>query len=199
MANPYRCVLLFGPPGAGKGTQGERLGTLDHCVHLATGDMFRALDKQSDLGKRVASYSSKGELVPDEVTIELFFDHVAGMVSLGAYDPKRDVLLLDGIPRSVGQAEAMDGRIDPLAVLHLVVTDMDAMVARMKGRAETQGRADDADEDVIRNRFAVYDAQTAPVLGHYDAGLVRDIDAQKSIDEVFAATRAVLDELLAGA
>ncbi|RKY16813.1 MAG: nucleoside monophosphate kinase [Planctomycetota bacterium] len=197
MANPYRCVLLFGPPGAGKGTQGERLGALQHCVHLATGDMFRGLDKDSELGRRVAGYSSRGELVPDDVTIELFLEHVEGLVALGGYDPTRDVLLLDGIPRSLGQAQALDGKIEPLAILHLVVSDMDAMVARMKGRAETQGRADDADEDVIRNRFNVYDAQTAPVLGHYDAGLVRDVDAQQSIEEVFAATRTVIDELLA--
>lgn len=198
MSQPYASVLLFGPPGAGKGTQGKRLGQLDHCVHLATGDMFRGLDKDSELGRKVASYSSKGELVPDDVTVELWQSHVAGMVERGEYDPAADLLLLDGIPRSVGQAAALEGLIEPKAILHLVVTDLDAMVARMKGRAETEGRADDADEEVIRNRFAVYDRETAPVLGHYDPALVHDVDAQMSIDDVFKATSALIAGLLSG-
>lgn len=192
----YRCVLLFGPPGSGKGTQGGKLGELDRCVHLATGDMFRGLDKDSELGREVASYSSKGELVPDELTVRLWREHVKGLIADGAYDPAQDLLILDGIPRSVGQAQAMTDDIEPVCLLHLVVTDMEAMVARMKGRAESQGRADDADEDVIRNRFAVYDQQTAPVLGRYDAGLVREVDAQQTIDEVFAQTKALVEGLL---
>lgn len=192
----YRSVLLFGPPGAGKGTQGKRLGELDRCMHVASGDMFRGLDKQSELGLRVASYSSKGELVPDQLTVELWRDHMQGLVAKGLFDPAGDLLLLDGIPRSLVQAEALDADIETVAILHLVVPDMDAMVARMKGRAETQGRADDADEEVIRNRFAVYDAQTAPVLGHYDPSLVAEIDALMTIDQVFAATRAVIQKLL---
>jgi adenylate kinase len=198
MSHPYRCALLFGPPGAGKGTQGERLGTLDHCVHLATGDMFRGLDRESELGKQVASYSSRGELVPDEVTVDLWRQHVAGMIERGEYAPANDVLLLDGIPRTVGQAAMMEGLIVPAAIIHLVVTDLDAMVERMKGRAEKQGRADDADESVVRNRFTVYDRETAPVLGHYDPALVRDIDAQQTIDEVYAASSAVIAEVLGG-
>jgi len=193
----YRCVLLFGPPGSGKGTQGSKLGELEHCVHLATGDMFRGLDKDSDLGREVAGYSSKGELVPDELTVRLWRMHVLGLIADGAYDPETDLLVLDGIPRSPGQAQAMDGDIDPVAIVHLVVTDMEAMVERMKSRAVSQGRADDADENVVRNRFKVYDDQTAPVLGHYAEERIAEIDAQQTIDEVFAATRAVIDELLA--
>lgn len=197
MSDAYRCVLLFGPPGAGKGTQGARLGALDHCVHLATGDMFRGLDRDSDLGRQVASFSSKGELVPDAVTVELWQAHVAGMIDRGEYDPAADVLLLDGIPRSEGQASMMEGLIRPAAIIHLVVTDLDAMVARMKHRAETQGRADDADETIVRNRFVVYDRETAPVLGHYDPALVRDIDAQQTIDQVFTQSSALISEILA--
>lgn len=198
MSHAYRCVLLFGPPGAGKGTQGMRLGALDHCVHLATGDMFRGLDPASELGLKVAGFSSKGELVPDELTVELWRAHVAGMIERGEYDPGADVLLLDGIPRSEGQASMMEGLIAPAAIIHLVVSDLDAMVLRMKGRAEKEGRADDADEAIVRNRFTVYDRETAPVLDHYDPALVRDIDAQQTIDEVFAASSAIIAEILAG-
>lgn len=198
MSQPYASVLLFGPPGAGKGTQGKRLGQLDHCVHLATGDMFRGLDKESELGRKVASFSSRGELVPDDVTVELWQAHVAGMIERGEYDPSADLLLLDGIPRSEGQAAALEGLIEPKAIVHLVVRDLDQMVTRMKGRAAEQGRADDADEDVIRNRFTVYDRETAPVLGHYDPALVHEIDAQQTIDQVFKQTSAVIAGLLGG-
>ncbi|MFT7463956.1 MAG: adenylate kinase [Pseudohongiellaceae bacterium] len=198
MSDAYRCVLLFGPPGAGKGTQGARLGKLDNCVHLATGDMFRGLDAGSELGQKVASFSSKGELVPDAITVQLWQSHVAGMIARGEYSPKADVLLLDGIPRTEAQAAIMETLIAPAAILHLVVSDLDTMVARMKHRAETQGRADDADEDIVRNRFTVYDRETAPVLGHYDRALVQDIDAQQSIDEVYSATSAVIAGVLAG-
>lgn len=196
MADPYRSVLLFGPPGAGKGTQGKRLGALPRCVHLATGDMFRGLDKQSDLGRRVTGYSSRGELVPDELTVELWAAHVQGLIARKLYAPVTDLLLLDGIPRSVGQARLMRDRIDPVAILHLVVTNLDAMVQRMAGRALKEGRADDADPAVIRRRFDVYDAQTAPVLDAYAKALVQEIDAEQSVDAVFSECRAAVERLL---
>ena len=176
MADRYKVVLLFGPPGSGKGTQGKCLGHVPGLRHLATGDMFRSLDPASDIGKRVVQYSSKGELVPDELTIELFKDYVRKQVDDGRYRPANDLLLLDGIPRSVGQASALDETIEVLRIVHLNVPNIDDMVQRMKKRAEEQGRKDDADENVIRRRFAVYDQETAPVLGYYSPDLVADVD-----------------------
>lgn len=176
MADRYRSILLFGPPGVGKGTQGKLLGSVPGFFHLATGEMFRALDKDSILGKEVISYSSRGELVPDELTVRLWQQHVKGLIENGTYAPARDVLVLDGIPRSVTQAQALDDKLDVLAIIHLTCPDIDEMVQRMKGRALKEGRKDDADENVIRRRFEVYDAETSPVLGHYDAALVNDID-----------------------
>jgi adenylate kinase len=177
MADPYRSILLFGPPGVGKGTQGKLLGAVPGFFHLATGDMFRGLDRQSDLGREVLSYSTRGELVPDELTIRLWKQHVRGLVAAGRYNPASDILLLDGIPRSKAQAAALNDSIGVLAIIHLVCPDIDEMVARMKGRAEKECRPDDADEKVIRRRFEVYRAETAPVLEHYDRSLVRDINA----------------------
>jgi adenylate kinase len=191
----YNCVLLFGAPGVGKGTQGKRLGELEGYLHLATGDIFRSLDRESEFGKQFVHYSSRGELVPDDLTIQLWQDHVQGLVDGGEYDPQRDTLLLDGMPRSVNQANMLDGLIEPKAVLHLVARDIDEMVQRMKKRAETEGRHDDADENVIRNRFDVYARETAPVLEHYDSALVHEIDAMGTIDEVFERARAVLERL----
>lgn len=195
MTTRYKCVLLFGAPGVGKGTQGKRLGTLDGCVHVATGDIFRSLDKSSELGQRVAAYSSRGELVPDELTIELWRSYVQNLIDEGCYDPDAHLLCLDGIPRSVGQAVMLDEHIEPMAILHLTTPSIDAMVERMKLRAEKEGRADDADETVIRRRFEVYLKETSPVLEHYDRSLVRTVDGLGSIDEVH---ERILEELQSG-
>lgn len=176
MADRYRSILLFGPPGVGKGTQGKLLGAVPGFFHLATGDMFRGLEKDSVLGKEVVSYSSKGELVPDELTVRLWQQHVAGLVEADQYRPSHDILVLDGIPRSITQAASLDDKIAVLAIIHLTCPNIDEMVERMKGRALKEGRKDDADENVIRRRFEVYESETSPVLGHYDAALVNNID-----------------------
>lgn len=177
MADRYRSILLFGPPGSGKGTQGKLLGSVPGFCHLATGDMFRGLAKESELGREIRTYSSRGELVPDELTVRLWQQYVQEIIAMEAYNPSRDILLLDGIPRSVAQAADLDDKIEVLAIIHLVCPDIDEMVQRMKGRALKEGRKDDADEAVIRRRFEVYDGETAPVLGHYDTSLVRNIQA----------------------
>jgi adenylate kinase len=161
----------------GKGTQGKLVGQVPGFFHLATGDMFRGLDKESELGREFLSFSTRGELVPDALTVKLWQQHVQGLCDSGAYDPACDILLLDGIPRSVAQAQALDDKITPLAIIHLVCPDIDEMVQRMKGRAEKENRPDDADESVIRRRFEVYEQETAPVLGHYDVSLVHDVTA----------------------
>ena len=174
MAGKYRSVLLFGAPGVGKGTQGKLLGQIPGFEHMASGDMFRSLDKSSDLARKCREYSSKGLLVPDDVTIDVWEAHVRRQVDQGAYRPDVNLLVLDGIPRNVDQCKALDKHIDVLQVVHLAAPSVDEMVERLKGRALKEGRADDADESVIRRRFEVYDEETAPLLGYYDAGLVSE-------------------------
>ena len=147
--------------------------------------MFRGLDNDSDLGREFLSYSTKGLLVPDELTIRMWKRHVQGLIDDGRYGPASDLLVLDGIPRSIPQAEALDVSIEVVQVLHLVAPDVDSMVARMKKRALEQNRPDDADESVIRKRFAVSSKETHPVLEHYDGGLVAEIDAMGTPVEVF--------------
>ncbi len=184
MPNRYKTVLLFGAPGAGKGTQGKILGQIPGFFHLACGDVFRSLDTTSDLGAKFLDFSSRGELVPDELTIEMWRQNMHAQTVLSLYRPKVDLLVLDGIPRSLGQAKAMAPYLDVLSVIHLVCPDLDAMVQRMKKRAIKENRLDDADERVIRRRFEVYDRETSPVLDYYSSDLVTEVSAMGSPAEV---------------
>lgn len=173
----YPSILLIGPPGVGKGTQGKVLGSIPGFFHLATGDMFRALDKESEIGLEFTRYSSQGLLVPDFLTVRLWNQHVEQLIAKELYNPKSDVLLLDGIPRSEPQAEMMAEHINPFMILHLMCEDIDEMVRRIQKRATEQGRLDDADEEVIRKRFEIYREQTAPILAWYEKDIVSNIDA----------------------
>ena len=192
MSDRYKTVLLFGMPGVGKGTQGKILGHIPGFFHLACGEVFRALDVNSPLGKQVMQYSSRGELVPDELTIEMWRNNVHAQTVLSLFKPKADLLILDGIPRNVPQAKAMEAHLDVLTVIHLVCSDRDAMVHRMRRRALKENRLDDADEKIIRRRFEVYDRETKPVLEYYPPSIVSEIDSIGSPAEVLQHVLEVL-------
>ena len=192
MANRYQTVLLLGGPGSGKGTQGETLGSILGFFHCSSGDIFRAIDPTTAVGKIFKDYSARGELVPDDVTIRLWAETVQSWVESCKYDPRHDLLILDGIPRTAQQAQFLDEHIDVLQVLHLVCRDREAMVERLRRRALKQGRKDDADETVIRNRWQVYDAATKPVIAHYPPEVVVDINAIATPLQVFADVLAAV-------
>ncbi len=192
MAEQYKTVLFFGAPGAGKGTQGELIGSVPGFFHMSTGDMFRSLDRNSEAGKKFESYSSKGELVPDEVTIELWQDYMNQRIADGSYDPSTMLLILDGLPRTVNQAKVIAPLIDVLAVVHLNAKDKEAMVARLRERALKQNRADDAKEDVVRNRLDIYERETRPVLDVYDRSIVHDVDAINTMAMVMSEVLSVI-------
>ena len=177
MPDKHSAILLFGAPGAGKGTQGKMLASVPGLFHLSTGDMFRGLDKSTELGQEILGYMSAGELVPDELTVKLYDAHVRSQAEAGEYDPTSDTLVLDGIPRSVRQAELLDDRIDPLCVVHLMAKDETKLIERLRGRALKENRPDDAKEEVVRRRLEIYEADTRPVLDHYPKTLINDVDA----------------------
>lgn len=168
----YASILMFGGPGSGKGTQGVVLGQMPNLTHLAMGDIFRGLDKSSDIGREFLSYSTKGELVPDELTVRVFRQHIEGKIADGTIDPDYHTLILDGIPRTTSQVELLRGVVDVKRVVHLVMDDRDALVARLIGRAKNSRRPDDADRSVIENRIEVYERETRPVLDTYPKKLV---------------------------
>lgn len=177
MDHRYQTMLLFGCPGAGKGTQGELMGRIPGFYHMSTGDMFRSLSRESELGRVFFEYSSKGELMPDAVTIEMWSKYMHSQVVQSHYRPDREVLVLDGIPRTKAQAEFIDEHIDVLAIVHLIAPDKSAMIERLSRRAAKQGRHDDAKAEVVQNRLDVYERDTKPVLEHYSPDLIHEVDA----------------------
>jgi adenylate kinase len=172
-------ILMFGCPGSGKGTQGVVLGQMPNLVHLAMGDIFRGLDKQSDIGQEFLSYSTKGRLVPDELTIRVFRQHVDQNVTEGRIDPNYHTLILDGIPRTAKQVALFEGVIDVKQIVHLLIDDRDALITRLAGRAAKSNRPDDADRAVIENRLDVYERETAPVLDAYPKKLIARVNADQ--------------------
>lgn len=169
-------VLLFGMPGVGKGTQGALLGSMRNLVHVSTGAIFRGLDPDSDDGKLVSRFIDHGELVPDEVTVDIWRNWLDGEIEAGRIRPTEDILVLDGIPRSVKQCELMQQHIDVLSVIHLDPADDEPIIERLRGRAITDGRADDADETIIRKRMGIYRDKTSPVLQFYSDDIVHEIN-----------------------
>jgi adenylate kinase len=180
----YRTILFFGAPGSGKGTQGKILGKTPGFYHCACGDVFRSLDPTSELGAEFLEYSSKGKLVPDEITVRLWHESIRKTVESGKFRPDRDYLILDGIPRNVAQAALMEELIEVRRVFHLSCPDRDKLVARLKKRALRDNRLDDANEEVIRHRLATYDSESKPMLEHYSGVCRHDIDATMSPLEV---------------
>lgn len=184
--NRFKTLLIFGAPGSGKGTQGRTLGTIPGFYHCACGDVFRGLDVNSELGREFLKYSSKGKLVPDEMTVRLWIQWIQTIVESGQFKPQQDYLILDGIPRNIEQAKLMEKYIDVRHIFHLSCPDRDKLVARLKSRALKDNRLDDANEDVIRNRLAIYESESKPTLEFYGKELRQDIDASLSPVEVLA-------------
>lgn len=182
----YRSILLFGAPGAGKGTQGKILGTIPHFFHCACGDVFRSLSPTSPLGKVFIEYTSRGELVPDEPTVELWNQFIQSSEHAGRFHPESDTLVLDGIPRNLHQAEMLAETLDVRAMFYLHCKNFNAMVERLQKRALKENRLDDANIDVIRRRLKVYDKETKPVLNFYGRKLVQRIDATQAPLEVLS-------------
>ena len=177
-------ILLFGAPGVGKGTQGLILGQIPGFYHLSCGDVFRSLNINSREGREIYQFSSRGQLVPDELTVKIWKQSLMGHIAISRYKPPDELLVLDGVPRNTRQIEMLNDTINVLHVIHLVCADVDKMVDRIKRRAIRDNRADDANEDVIRTRFEVYRRESEPVINAYPTEIISQIDAMQSPPEV---------------
>ncbi len=178
--------IMLGAPGSGKGTQGQILGRIPRFFHYACGDVFRSLDIRTALGKQFVEYSSRGELVPDELTIELWKAQIDNLIDTHQYKPDIDFLVLDGIPRNVKQAEILSSYVDVHQVFHLSCPNRDELARRMRKRALKENRFDDASDSVINQRIATYQEETKPILDFYPDEMITDIDATKQPVEVLS-------------
>ncbi len=180
----FPTILLFGAPGVGKGTQGAILGRIPGFFHLSCGDVFRSLNIQSTDGREIYEYSSKGKLVPDDLTIRIWKKSLDGHIALSHYKPPYEFLILDGIPRNPRQVELVADSINVLQVIHLVCTDEQSMIDRIKRRAIRENRSDDANEEIIKTRYDVYRKQSEPVINCYPPEIVSRVEANNSPVEV---------------
>jgi len=184
-------LLLLGPPGAGKGTQAARLVEALSIPHISTGDMLRAaVAAGTEVGRKAKALMDAGELVGDDVVIAIARDRLSE-------EDARKGFILDGFPRTLVQAEALDAMLDelgtPLERCVALTVDAEPVVQRLLKRAEIEGRADD-NEETIRERMRVYDEKTAPLLAYYrERGLLVEVDGMGSVDEVHGRLREALD------
>jgi len=173
----YRTILLFGMPGAGKGTQGAILGQLPAFVHISMGDGFRKIPKWGRVAHEIARYTSAGQLVPDDLTVRIWENHIKVLELQELLLPEQHTLVLDGLPRNYNQAERLDAFLDVTQIFHLKINDTVKAIERLKGRALKENRLDDMNEEVIRRRLNAYFDETFKTLAFYPPEIVLDIDA----------------------
>ena len=192
----YRTVLVFGPPGSGKGTLGKFLSTAGNHYHLSSGDIFRGLDPDSPIGRLFHTYASKGNLVPDDVTIDIWHKYTEGLITTNKYFPKRQLLLLDGIPRTLEQAKILEQYVEVVGVIVLEMPNTEGLIKRLQRRAIIENRHDDADEAVLRKRMEVYEKQTSMLLKHYTDEQIFRFNADAKPLEVLRDVLTKLSQLL---
>ena len=186
-------LILFGPPGSGKGTQAAGLVEKYELLHISTGDLFRyEMGNNTPLGQKAKSYIEKGELVPDEVTVGMLRNKVDANLDVEGY-------IFDGFPRTVPQADELDNLLaengNEVTLLLMLDVPDDELVKRLLLRGETSGRADDIDESIIRNRIEVYKNETTPVFDYYaEKGKATKVHGVGTIEEIFGRLCAEIDK-----
>ncbi|MBX2814736.1 MAG: adenylate kinase [Saprospiraceae bacterium] len=186
-------IILFGPPGSGKGTQAKKLAEAFELLHISTGDLLRSEIKNgTQLGLEAKRFIDAGELVPDQVVLGMLRSAVEKY-------PEAKGVIYDGFPRTIVQSEAIDAMLaedqERINVLIALAVDEEEIVQRILERAKTSGRTDDADEDTVRARIQVYKEQTAPVFDYYDrADVAYELNGMGSIDEVYARLSKLVEQ-----
>lgn len=188
-------IVLFGPPGSGKGTQAVKMAKKFDLLHISTGDLFRnAIKNETEMGLKAKAFIEKGDLVPDEVTIGM-------MNAVIEENPEVKGIIFDGFPRTVKQAEALDDFLNPRntpisKMIQLDVSEKE-LISRLLNRGKDSGRADDQDTEIIKNRISVYNEKTLPVANFYDKqDKLAHIKGEGSIEEIFDRVCNVLNKIV---
>ncbi len=175
----YRCILLFGMPGSGKGTQGAVLDQLPDLVHISMGDIFRKISRTGKFGREIEQYTSQGLMVPDDLTVRIFERHLMILEMQELVLPEQHTLILDGLPRSYAQAQRLDSIIDVIQIFHLKIVNTVKATERLRTRALRENRLDDMSEEVIHRRLQTYYDETFKTLSFFPSELVFDVDASR--------------------
>jgi adenylate kinase len=195
--SPLKAILIFGPPGSGKGTLGKFLSSAGNHFHLSSGDIFRSLSPESPAGYLYHNYAGKGLLLPDEITIQIWRHFVHGLIATNRYFPNSQLLLLDGIPRTIRQADLLQKYIAVERVVVLEVEQIEELIKRIQRRALIEKRTDDLDPQILRTRMEVYQKDTMKVLKHYPEQLISRFNASQKPLEVLRDVLVDLSPLLA--
>ena len=185
-------IILFGPPGSGKGTQAEKILEKYQLVHLSTGDILRSeLASQTELGVEAKKYMDKGELVPDSVVIGMIESKIDSNMDAKGF-------IFDGFPRTTAQAQALDDMLAkktiPISMMLALEVEKEELIKRLLLRGKDSGRADDQDQSIIENRIKVYNSETSPVQGFYEVqGKYKGIAGMGSIDDIFGRLSVSID------
>ena len=188
-------IVLFGPPGAGKGTQSEKILKKYNLVHLSTGDLFRLnLNNETSLGLEAKKYMNKGDLVPDQIVISMVEDKINKSSNVIGF-------VFDGFPRTINQAIALDNMLEknniPIKQMIALKVDENELIKRIKNRAKTSGREDDKSIDKINNRIQVYNQETKPVADYYiKYNKYSEVDGIGEINEIFLKLCSKIDDLI---
>ncbi len=192
----FQSILLYGPPGAGKGTLGKFLSSVGSHFHLSSGDIFRGLPVDSPAGKIVHQYISKGHLVPDEVTIQVWYYYVSGLIATNRYYPSEQLLLLDGIPRTPAQVEILKKYINVKKIIILDVKKEEHLFKRLQKRAVIEKRQDDQDPKIFKTRMEIYKKETNEILSAYPKEKIAHFNADQKPLEVLRDVLVELSDIL---
>lgn len=200
LIKPYEgkmsAILLFGPPGSGKGMLGRFLAAAGSQYHLPSGDVFRSLATYSPAGKLYYSYASRDELLPDEVTINIWQYYVQGLIATNIYYPESQDLLLEGIPRTLGQAKLLDKFIEVRHIIVLTIQDEEELIRRARRKARLEGNLFESNPRFHPGRLALYEEGEEEVLSHYPKHLISRVNAEQRPLEILRDVLVRLSHVL---